>query len=77
VNDDAILVMDSDNDANLVMDGDNDAVLTEDTPYYEKESDYEKLKNKPKINNVELVGNRFLADLFQDGIIIDGGEAVV
>lgn len=38
-------------------------------------TDYDKLQNRPKINNVTLTGNRFLRDLFPDGIIIDGGTA--
>ncbi len=37
--------------------------------------DYELLSNKPQINGVELEGNKLLADLFEDGIIIDGGGA--
>ena len=37
--------------------------------------DYEKLKNKPSINHVTLVGNLQLADLFPDGIIINGGDS--
>lgn len=45
------------------------------TPYIGGSSDYEKLANKPKINNVELIGNKLLNDLFPDGIIIDGGTA--
>lgn len=50
--------------------------LTMGTKYVmEAIRDYERLENKPKINGVELVGNKFLADLFPDGIIIDGGGA--
>lgn len=37
--------------------------------------DYEKLKNKPQINSVTLIGNLFLNDLFPDGIIINGGDS--
>jgi len=37
--------------------------------------DYERLKNKPQINGVTLIGNLFLSDLFPDGIIINGGDA--
>ena len=37
--------------------------------------DYEKLKNLPQINNVTLIGNLFLGDLFPDGIIINGGDS--
>jgi hypothetical protein len=37
--------------------------------------DYELLSNKPQINGVELIGNKLLADLFPDGIIVDGGSA--
>lgn len=77
MDEDAILVLDNDDDSVLVEDSENDAILNEDTPYYEKESNYEKLENKPQINNVELIGNKFLNDLFPDGIIIDGGEAVM
>lgn len=36
---------------------------------------YENLENKPQINSVELIGNKFLNDLFPDGIVIDGGTA--
>lgn len=61
----------------LVMDDNNDEKLVEHLPYYAKETNYEKLENKPQINNVELIGNKFLNDLFHDGIIIDGGEAVM
>lgn len=37
--------------------------------------DYEKLDNKPQINGVELVGNKFLQDLFPDGILINCGDS--
>ena len=37
--------------------------------------DYEKLINKPLINNNELIGNKFLKDLFPDGILIDCGDS--
>lgn len=37
---------------------------------------YEDLINKPQINMVELIGNLQLHDLFPDGIIINGGDAV-
>lgn len=39
------------------------------------EKDYDRLRNKPQINSVELVGNKFLQDLFQDGILINCGDA--
>jgi hypothetical protein len=38
-------------------------------------SNYELLTNKPQINNVELIGNKFLQDLFPDGILINCGDA--
>ena len=37
--------------------------------------DYNKLNNKPQINNVELIGNISLEDLFPDGLIINGGTS--
>ena len=37
-------------------------------------TDYELLINKPQICGVELIGNKLLADLFPDGIIINGGN---
>lgn len=37
--------------------------------------DYERLINKPQINSVELVGNKFLQDLFPDGILINCGDS--
>lgn len=37
--------------------------------------DYELLINKPQINNIELVGNKFLQDLFPDGILINCGDS--
>lgn len=37
--------------------------------------DYERLINKPQINGVELIGNKTIADLFPEGLIIDGGSA--
>lgn len=36
---------------------------------------YELLTNKPQINGVTLMGNKFLADLFPDGIILNGGDS--
>lgn len=39
------------------------------------ENDYDGLRNKPRINGVELIGNKLIADLFPDGIVIDGGTA--
>lgn len=64
-------------DAILVMDSDDDSILKDDVPYFKNETDYNNLENKPQINSVELIGNKFLNDLFPDGIIIDGGEAVM
>jgi len=37
--------------------------------------DYNRLRNKPSINNVELIGNLDFNNLFPDGLIIDGGKA--
>ena len=37
--------------------------------------DYNRLKNKPQINNVTLEGNKYLMDLFPDGILINCGDA--
>ena len=37
--------------------------------------DYERLINKPQINGTELIGNKFLQDLFPDGILINCGDA--
>ena len=59
----------------LEIDDESELVLTNDVPYYEKETNYENLENKPQINSVMLIGNKFLQDLFPDGIIIDGGTA--
>jgi hypothetical protein len=42
---------------------------------FANEVTYSILPDKPQINGVTLTGNLFLADLFSDGIIIDGGEA--
>ena len=39
------------------------------------ENDYNKLINKPSLNGVTIIGNMVLADLFPDGLIIDGGTA--
>lgn len=36
---------------------------------------YAGLPDKPSINNITLVGNKQLADLFPDGIIINGGDS--
>ena len=40
-----------------------------------RETDYNELTNLPQINSVTLTGNQFLADLFPDGIIINGGDS--
>lgn len=37
--------------------------------------DYNKLKNKPQINDVTLEGNKYLMDLFPDGILINCGDS--
>ena len=37
--------------------------------------DYNKLHYKPQINNVELIGNKVLQDLFPDGILINCGDS--
>ena len=39
------------------------------------ERNYERLENKPKINGVELLGDRTLEEIFGGGLIIDGGDA--
>lgn len=38
-------------------------------------ADYEQLMNKPSINNIVLIGNISLAELFSGGVIIDGGDS--
>ncbi len=38
--------------------------------------DYERLINKPQINGGELVGNKFLGDIFPDGILINCGDSI-
>ena len=51
--------------------------LTLTTPVSESEikyRDYDLLEHKPQINGETLVGNKLLADLFPDGIIINGGN---
>lgn len=37
--------------------------------------DYNKLDNKPQINDVTLEGNKYLMDLFPDGILINCGDS--
>ena len=37
--------------------------------------DYNLLRNKPRINGVELSGNKLMNEFFPDGLIIDGGSA--
>lgn len=39
--------------------------------------DYNELDNKPSINERTLVGNKTVAWLLQDGLILDGGNAEV
>ena len=43
--------------------------------WYAPIRNYELLTNKPQINGVTLIGNKILADLFPDGIILNGGDA--
>lgn len=71
--DDLILEVDDRDDMLLDMDSGGDIDLMDSVPYYSR--DYNKLENKPRINGITLQGNRFLSDLFPDGIIIDGGGA--
>lgn len=48
-----------------------------DLPFVSDNQDvtYAMLPDKPSINHVTLVGNLQLADLFPDGIIINGGDS--
>ena len=45
------------------------------SPVIQPPGDYEKLINKPSMNGVTILGEMILADLFPDGIIVDGGDA--
>ncbi len=55
---------------------DDDPITFEQgTPFIETK-DYNRLENKPQINNVTLTGNKFLQDLFPDGILINCGDSV-
>lgn len=56
---------------------DNDSSLEDSNPYMQRgTNNYNALSNKPQINGVELIGNKLIADLFPNGLIIDGGEGV-
>ena len=70
--DDLVLVLDTGQDDQLVLDGETDETLEFGAPVI---TDYDKLQSRPKINNVVLTGNKFLRNLFPDGIIIDGGTS--
>lgn len=73
--DDLILQMDDDGDLVLEMDGGDtfDLDLGDAMPSVMK--NYERLTNKPRINGAELVGNKFLGDIFPDGILINCGDS--
>jgi hypothetical protein len=64
--DDLVLELDKD-DQEIVLELDKDEqdiVLDNDVPYYSGlTKDYEKLINKPRINDVELIGNKELSEL--------------
>jgi len=73
---DLILEMSDNSDIELLEESGSDIDLMNGLPYYKQGTDdYDELKNKPSINHVTLIGNLQLADLFQDGIIINGGDS--
>ena len=74
MNKDLIFNIDSGDDLLLELSGADNFVLEESVPIIRTTS-YNELYNKPKINDVELIGNQYLADLFPDGIIINGGNS--
>ena len=75
---DDTLIFDEQTDE-LIADDDNDSdsFLEDSNPYTPRgTNDYNLLLNKPEINGVQLIGNKLIADLFPNGLIIDGGEGV-
>lgn len=73
--DEVRLQMDDDFPINLVFDDDPLGFSIGGDVIPLLETDYNHLYNKPSINNVTLVGNKNMSDLFPDGLIIDGGSA--
>jgi hypothetical protein len=72
VNDELTLRLDDVQELNIQLDGTQELVIEDGAAIID---DYNLLRNKPQINGVELIGNKLLADLFPDGIIVDGGSA--
>ena len=72
--DDLVLLIDDQDDITLETDNNDDLIL-ETTSGIGGTTDYNVLKNKPQINGITLEGNKLLADLFSDGLILDGGDA--
>ena len=46
----------------------NDLELRESDVIYVNSTDYEKIKNKPQINNVELIGNKNFKELGMESL---------
>jgi hypothetical protein len=70
-----ILQLDDGPDMVLEMNEDPEIEIQLDAPVGGGTTDYMALTNKPSISGVVLVGNLTLADLFPQGIIIDGGDS--
>ncbi len=68
------LVLHEENVHTLMMCDTNYHMLTLATPR-RGTNDYEELINKPSINNIVLIGNITLSELFAGGLIIDGGDS--
>lgn len=72
MNDELTLRLDDVQELNIQLDGTQELVIEDGAAIID---DYNLLRNKPLINGVPLIGNKLLADLFPDGIIVDGGSA--
>jgi hypothetical protein len=73
--DNITLEITNDNMLHLSMDATCGAELELGHSFPVFKDDYNVLRNKPQINSITLIGNMLLADLFPEGIIIDGGNA--
>ena len=74
MNDDLILQLTDDEDLELSMDSESDLGLdlAEPVPI----TSYDLLLNKPTVNGRTIVGDKTVAYYLQDGLIIDGGDAL-
>lgn len=72
-NQDWILELDSDEDVDLFFESESDLGLEMDRPLIRGTDDYNELRNKPSINDIELSGNKSIEEILNGQWLLING----